>query len=511
MGRIEPLKALSALPVREATKIDSSPMIRLATAVAEGLTKFAKLKSSVELQPHQQRAMNKLNKQPGLLLYHGLGSGKTLSSIAAAEDAGGRKTNVVVPAALRENYKKELHKFIGKVPSRYHIGSYEQAVKHGFKPADLTVFDESQRMGHSESSRSALARQAPGKKLFLSGTPVRNEPAEILPLLQGLSPDRNPPQTTKAFNERFINEAKVTPNFWGQLKGAKPGIERTLKNQSELSRLFRDRVDYHASAGEFPTTSHVQHTVPMSEPQTTLYRGMTEKNPVLAYKIRKNLPPSKLESQQLNAFLSGVRQISNDPATFDTELAKLPPSVRSPKIRAMVGRISKEHSNRPNYRALVYSNYLKAGVEPVAQELKSAGISVGVYTGKQSDKQKKQLVDDYNSGVTSVLLISGAGAEGLDLKGTSAVHIMEPHFNQARIKQVIGRAVRHKSHAHLPEKERHVKVEYYSTEPENKPRMFGLLGPKREQGADAYLQGLSDKKEKLNQELMRILQDEGSR
>lgn len=486
-------------------------MRALAEAITTGFLKFAKLKSSVQLQPHQQRAMAKLNKQPGLLLYHGLGSGKTLSSIAAAEEGQGRTTNVVVPAALRENYKKELHKFIGKVPSRYRISSYEHAVKHGFKPADLTVFDESQRMGHAESARSVLGRQAPGKKLFLSGTPIRNEPAEILPILQALSPDRNPPQTAKSFNERFVNEAKVEPNFWGQLKGAKPGIERTLKNQSELSSLFRDRVDYHASAGEFPTTSHVQHTIPMTSEQTTLYRGMTEKNPVLAYKIRKNLPPSKIESQQLNAFLSGVRQVSNDPATFDTELAKLPPSVRSPKIKSIVGRITSEQAKKPNYRALVYSNYLKAGIEPVAQELKASGISVGVYTGQQSDKQKKKIVDDYNSGVTSVLLISGAGAEGLDLKGTSAVHVMEPHFNHARIKQVIGRAVRHRSHAELPEKERHVNVEYYSTEPEAKSRFFGLIGPKKEQGADAYLQGLSDKKERLNTELLKILQNEGSR
>jgi superfamily II DNA or RNA helicase len=486
-------------------------MRKLAQAITQGMSKVAKLKSSVQLQPHQQRALSKLDRQPGLLLYHGLGSGKTLSSIAAAEEGAGRRTNVVVPAALRENYKKELHKFVGKIPSRYRIDSYEHASKHGFKPADLTVFDEAQRMGHSESRRSVLGRQAPGKKLFLSGTPVRNEPSEILPMLQALSPDRGPPQSTKAFNERFVNETKVKPNFWGQLQGAKPGIERTLKNQSELASLFRDRVDYHASSGEFPSTTHVQHTVPMTSEQTNLYRGMTEKNPVLAYKIRKNLPPDKKESQQLNAFLSGVRQVSNDPGLFDTELAKLPATVRSPKIGAIVGRITSEQAKKPNYRALVYSNYLKAGIEPVAKELQSAGISVGVYTGKQSDSQKKQIVDDYNSGVTSVLLISGAGAEGLDLKGTSAVHIMEPHFNKARIKQVIGRAVRHRSHADLPEKERNVKVEYYSTEPENKARFFGLVGPRKETGADSYLQGLSDKKERLNEELLSILREEGSR
>lgn len=485
-------------------------MLELAHNIILGFEKLAKLKSSVELQPHQKRVVEKSQQQPGLLLYHGLGSGKTLSSIAIAESQKGN-VNVVVPAALRENYKKELHKFIGKVPSRYKVHSYEHAVGKGLSDANLTVFDESQRMGRSESNRSVLGRTAPGKKIFLSGTPIRNEPSEILPILHGLAPDRNPPSSTKAFNERYIEEHKVKPNFWGQLRGVKPGIERRLRNQGELSSLFRDRVDYHASSGEFPTTSHVQHTIPMSDRQTTIYRALTEKNPILAYKIKKNLPPSKQESKQLNAFLSGVRQLSNDPGVLDTELAKLPPSTRSPKIRAVVGRIAGEYAKKRDYRAVVYSNYLKAGIKPVAEELQSAGMTVGVYTGELSDKKKKKLVDDYNAGIINVLLISGAGAEGLDLKGTNAVHVMEPHFNQARIKQVIGRAVRHRSHAHLPPNERHVSVEYYATTPENKPRLFGMLPPKNETGADKYLQDLSAKKERLNEELLNILKAEGSR
>ena len=47
----------------------------------------------------------------GLLLYHGLGSGKTCSSIAIAE---GLKTNkqiiIMTPASLKTNYLEELKK-----------------------------------------------------------------------------------------------------------------------------------------------------------------------------------------------------------------------------------------------------------------------------------------------------------------------------------------------------------------------------------------------------------------
>ena len=48
----------------------------------------------------------------GLLLYHGLGSGKTFSSIAIAEGMkSSKKVIVMTPASLRRNYIEELKKF----------------------------------------------------------------------------------------------------------------------------------------------------------------------------------------------------------------------------------------------------------------------------------------------------------------------------------------------------------------------------------------------------------------
>ena len=56
------------------------------------------------------------------------------------------------------------------------------------------------------------------------------------------------------------------------------------------------------------------------------------------------------------------------------------------------------------------------------------------------------------------MLITSAGAEGLDLKNTRSVIILEPFWHTSRIQQVIGRAVRYKSHETLPESERYVDV-----------------------------------------------------
>ena len=481
--------------------------------ILRNFVKTARLRPDTKLQPHQQRIIEKLKKSPGLILYHGLGSGKTLASIAAAEALGG-KANVVVPAALRENYRKEVANFVDKPDTKYDIKSYEQAARSGLSPSDVTVFDEAHRLGRLDSKRSALAKAAPGKVVLLTGTPVRNEPAEILPLLQAVAKDRRFPKSREEFNKKFIGRRIIKPGLWARLfKGIKPGEEQFLQNKYEIANLVRGRIDFHPSNGEFPTMTVRQIPVNMSEPQSNVYRGLLNTNPMLAYKVRKNLPPSRQESSQLNAFLSGIRQVSNDPSTYDKNLSGLRPIDRSPKYRQMFGSLVTKLKKDPNFKGVVYSNYLQSGVEPLAQELQSANVPSAVFHGGLSDSERKQLVSDYNSGKLKVLLISGAGSEGLDLKGTKLVQIMEPHWNDARIKQVIGRAVRNRSHAHLPANERHVEVEQYEAQPMvSKTNWLGFqTAPKFEMGADRYMYNLSSKKQKLINEMLDIFKVEGSR
>lgn len=67
---------------------------------------------SRELLPHQKIVRDYLSLETpyrGLLLYHGLGSGKTCSSIAVAESLlTTKKVYVMLPASLEDNYKGEL-------------------------------------------------------------------------------------------------------------------------------------------------------------------------------------------------------------------------------------------------------------------------------------------------------------------------------------------------------------------------------------------------------------------
>jgi hypothetical protein len=95
-------------------------------------------------------------------------------------------------------------------------------------------------------------------------------------------------------------------------------------------------------------------------------------------------------------------------------------------------------------------------------------ILLNIYNGffdnipKELSEQITQISPNNNFGeIIKVFMITSSGAEGLDLKNTRYVHIMEPFWNLVRIEQVIGRAVRICSHKNLPPELRNVEAYVY--------------------------------------------------
>tara|TARA_B100001093_G_scaffold518784_1_gene604922 strand:- start:364 stop:2739 length:2376 start_codon:yes stop_codon:yes gene_type:complete len=79
------------------------------------------------------------------------------------------------------------------------------------------------------------------------------------------------------------------------------------------------------------------------------------------------------------------------------------------------------------------------------------------------DQNKKiyNLKENKNGKLLKIILISPAGTEGINLRNTRQVHITEPYWNEVRIEQIIGRAIRICSHADIPMAERKVEVFRY--------------------------------------------------
>ena len=77
-------------------------------------------------------------------------------------------------------------------------------------------------------------------------------------------------------------------------------------------------------------------------------------------------------------------------------------------------------------------------------------------------KKVQEIAENNNMGdVIKIFMITSSGAEGINLKNTRFVHIVEPYWHMVRIEQVVGRARRICSHEALPEELRTVKVYLY--------------------------------------------------
>jgi SNF2 family DNA or RNA helicase len=463
-----------------------------------------------DLKPHQQRVVERMRTQPGLVVAHGMGSGKTLTAIATAEDQKAKNT-VVVPAALQSNFKKELGKHIEGTPeASYKIDSLQRvALKQKVPQSDLLTVDEAHRLRDPQSEgRKAIRLADTKKRMLLTGTPTYNRPYDLASLVNLASGQNVFPAVQQEFDKKYIRERKVDPGWFARtFRGVKPGAVTELQNQEELGKHLGRWVDFHENSTEgFPQREDQTVQVAMHPKQREMYESVMGKAPAwVRYKVRKGLPPNKQESKDLNAFASAVRQISNSPGGFQEGMTPDDAVALSPKIQEAYKRLSTNLESNPQHRALVYSNFLDAGIHPYESLLKQHNVAYGKFTGEMPKSERDRMVADYNEGKLKALLLSSAGGEGLDLKGTRQIQVLEPHWNKEKLEQVIARGIRYKSHEHLPEDQRRVAVEHYQSVHPEPNRIKKFFGAKRPGAIDEYLTQMSKDKDTLNSQVRDLL------
>ena len=106
-----------------------------------------------------------------------------------------------------------------------------------------------------------------------------------------------------------------------------------------------------------------------------------------------------------------------------------------------------------------------------------------------------------------LFMISAAGSEGISMKNVRQVHIMEPYWNEFRIRQVVGRAVRMNSHNALPKEDRNVRVFVYAATftPSQKKQNYRIRVKDDGLTADELILGIAAKKNKLNEQFLEAI------
>ncbi len=454
-------------------------------------------------QPYQQRVVDRIQQpdQPGLVVVHGLGSGKTRTAIHAA-DALHKPTTAVVPASLKPNFQKEVHKHLvpGTGPDINVQSLQRLAVRHEPVHTGTLIVDEAHRLRDANSATAEAVRQSEAeKRLLLTATPFYNHPADIATPINIAAGRTVLPEDQKAFENRYIVKDKVQPGLMGRILGVEPGEVSRLNpaKQQELRQIFQKWVDYHATDPNdpnFPRTNEQTIQVPMTSQQRQVYDVLMNKAPLwLRLKIRMGLPPTVGEARQLNAFLNGARQVSNTTRVISPGMP-----VQEPKIQRAAQDLQDYLAANERAKAVVYSNYLESGLHPYAEYLKKQNVPHALFTGELDEATKAEMVRAYNEGKIRALLVSSAGGEGLDLKGTRMVQLLEPHWNEEKLNQIIGRGVRFKSHEMLSPEEREVQIRHYLS---TYPQEFSLLQriglKKQDKAVDEYLSMLANQKQQL--------------
>lgn len=187
----------------------------------------------------------------------------------------------------------------------------------------------------------------------------------------------------------------------------------------------------------------------------------------------------------------------------------------SPKMKVML-----ENVNASPGLVFIYSNFRSVeGVEIFTKVLSHNGYApygvqnnlpkYAIYSGTEDEARRTELLrvftdpeNKYGKNI-KIILATSAGAEGLNLKNIRQVHVMEPYWNQVRIRQVIGRGVRYRSHIALPPEERNVEVfRYFSTL--NRDQM---LLTREKISTDEHIEEISMKKQGIIDELEQCLKE----
>lgn len=380
----------------------------------------------------------------------------------------------------------------------------------------VVIVDEAHNLFNSISNGSKLANEFYDmimntkniKLIFLTGTPIINDPFEISICFNML---HGPIQTNNKKRGKK-NYLTIMPEYYIDFK--KFFVDQStgnIKNEDKFKNRIYGLVSYYGdmyfekqlsvsddlkktmSKENYPDRLPIKfEIIEMSQLQNVEYSKARdkEKHESSGFKGSSDDESTEVRANYFNggaivkdknlastSYRIKSRQMCNIYIDPTIKLEKFNISKYSPKLEAIFNNINK---NYKEMISLVYSTFLEYGILAFAKVLELHGYKLfnetkyeegqhyyAIYSGDQTPEERESILkklnteDNKHGKYISVLLISKSGTEGLDCKCIRSVHIMEPYWNFSLLQQIIARGVRYKSHIMLPEKERNVQTHIY--------------------------------------------------
>ena len=446
--------------------------------------------TDLTIKKHQLNVANFLA-QPnnrGVVVIHSVGTGKTLTAIATSQCL--LKIDdvdiviVVTPTSLQNNFKSQMEMYgvtskyfdnyvfftIGELVRRIDDGSLSHEIiklvgKFSFNRIMLIV-DEAHNLrtldGKTFDTIYSFAKKV-HKVMLLTATPLINYSHDIINLIalaKGTNPIsldefhtiinviNNESDDDSKSNNKTIGNNKLIGNNKPIGKNNNKIIgknnNKTLNTNEnpynididEAKEYFSNVFSFHMKPEidpNFPKRKIHEIFIPMDSEYLTLYN-----------KIEKGKTASieEFKGKNITVFYNGVRRASNIIEDI------------SPKTQWIINKIK----SKPNDKFVIFSHFINMGIKPLMKFLDKKKITYSYITGNSTKQERSKAVSDYNNGNSNILFISKAGSEGLDLKGTNNIIIMESSWNLNSIEQIIGRGARYKSHEGLPKSKQVVNI-----------------------------------------------------
>ena len=385
-------------------------------------------RSKLTLQDLQIKVVEYMEDNDALIVVHGTGCGKTLTAITCTQcylDKYPDKGVVFVgPASLISNFKKEMKTYGVTNRKKYEFYSFDgflNAYKAGnpisFKDKFL-VIDEAHNIRSQHTSEKSLrlvkASFQADKRLLLTATPFVNYMTDFIPLIN-------------IVYGKFI------------VGTAKQGLQETLGKQIDLKSIttFRnllidkiDVVECKENPQFYPTRIDHRVDIQMSDNYYKRYSNLVNGEDLFGIKFKN---PRR--------FYHGYRRAVNTTG----------PDYYSSKIDASIPILK-------TGKSIIFTNWYKFGITPIIEGLNKYGVTFDIFSGNVPVSERQSIVNNFNNNKFNVLILTRAGTEGLDLKGVRNVIVLDPTWNDSGLEQLVGRAIRYKSHWHLPKDQQNVNV-----------------------------------------------------
>ncbi|MDZ7743487.1 MAG: DEAD/DEAH box helicase [Bacteroidota bacterium] len=296
---------------------------------------FSKLK--IELFPYQKEGIAFALFRKSAIIADEMGLGKTLQAIGTAimkkEIFGFRKTLVVCPASLKEQWKKEIEKFsdekalvVQGFPDErveqykdeahyFFIVNYEMVMrdqllinKGGF---DFLILDEAQRAKNYETkTANSLKRLEVKHKLVITGTPIENRLIDIFSIMGILDPHFLGPLWEFSYQHCLFDPLRYNKiNGYYNLKSLNKKLEKVL-----IRREKRKVIE------QLPNLQQVNIPVHLSPMQADYHASYARG---IAQILQKRyLTPFDMQRMQL--LLANMRMVCDSTYLIDEETNESP-------------------------------------------------------------------------------------------------------------------------------------------------------------------------------------------